>query len=261
MEGKRFLMKKRFAAAVLAAVLTAALGLNVLAAAPTVQEVEHTIDQIGTVTRENRKAVEKAVEAYSQLDNDQKSEVSNFGTLAEAQQILGIQDAVAKLKVGYDKKDDAVILLSPYTEKNEKNDSCTVAPVLYASDKYSSPILFLFFEYLGSDYLQTQTVRIKAGGSTYQYRAKDFAQTSYGTIKLDGKTRAIERGIRVASRNDVKVLSAMLADAKTTIQFVGKDKTVDYVLSNEDRQAITDVLYAYDLMNQASADVLHKVLV
>ena len=128
-------MKKRFAAAVLAAVLTAALGLNVLAAAPTVQEVEHTIDQIGTVTRENRKAVEKAVEAYSQLDNDQKSEVSNFGTLAEAQQILGIQDAVAKLKVGYDKKDDAVILLSPYTEKNEKNDSCTVAPVLYASDK------------------------------------------------------------------------------------------------------------------------------
>ena len=44
-------MKKRFAAAVLAAVLTAALGLNVLAAAPTVQEVEHTIDQIGTVTR------------------------------------------------------------------------------------------------------------------------------------------------------------------------------------------------------------------
>lgn len=257
-------MKKRFAAAVLAAVLTAALGLNVLAAAPTVQEVEHTIDQIGTVTRENRKAVEKAVEAYSQLDNDQKSEVSNFGTLAEAQQILGIQDAVAKLKVGYDKKDDAVILLSPYTEKNEKNeknDSCTVAPVLYASDKYSSPILFLFFEYLGSDYLQTQTVRIKAGGSTYQYRAKDFAQTSYGTIKLDGKTRAIERGIRVTSRNDVKVLSAMLADAKTTIQFVGKDKTVDYVLSNEDRQAITDVLYAYDLMNQASADVLHKVLV
>ena len=247
-------MKKRFAAAVLAAVLTAALGLNVLAAAPTVQEVEHTIDQIGTVTRENRKAVEKAVEAYSQLDNDQKSEVSNFGTLAEAQQILGIQDAVAKLKVGYDKKDDAVILLSPYTEKNEKNDSCTVAPVLYASDKYSSPILC-------SDYLQTQTVRIKAGGSTYQYRAKDFAQTSYGTIKLDGKTRAIERGIRVASRNDVKVLSAMLADAKTTIQFVGKDKTVDYVLSNEDRQAITDVLYAYDLMNQVSADVLHKVLV
>ena len=90
-------MKKRFAAAVLAAVLTAALGLNVLAAAPTVQEVEHTIDQIGTVTRENRKAVEKAVEAYSQLDNDQKSEVSNFGTLAEAQQVLGIQDAVAKL--------------------------------------------------------------------------------------------------------------------------------------------------------------------
>lgn len=258
-------MRKRLAAGFLALLLGVSFSLNVFAAAPTVRDVEKYIDQIGTVTRDNRQAVEKAVDAYYQLENDEKSQVTNYAVLAEAQQILGIQDAVANLQLGYDKENDAVILMSPYTEKNEKAGSCTVAPVIYASDKYGSPIMFLFFEFLGGEYLQTNTVQVKVGGQTYQYHSKDFVKTTYGTIKQGNKTYHIERGIRVANQTDLKMLSAMLREKTVTVHFVGgadgEVKTMDYTLSKYDRQAINDVLYAYELMDQASSEVLHKVLV
>ena len=77
--------------------------MEVFAAVPSVQEVETLIAQIGTVTRENRSAVEKAVNAYNQLDDASKAGVSNFDVLAEAQQILGIKDALAKLNIDHDK--------------------------------------------------------------------------------------------------------------------------------------------------------------
>ena len=46
--------------------------MGAFAAVPSVQEVETLIAQIGTVTRENRSAVEKAVNAYNQLDDASK---------------------------------------------------------------------------------------------------------------------------------------------------------------------------------------------
>ena len=51
--------------------------MGAFAAVPSVQEVETLIAQIGTVTRENRSAVEKAVNAYNQLDDASKAGVFN----------------------------------------------------------------------------------------------------------------------------------------------------------------------------------------
>ena len=64
--------------------------------AVTPEQVEALISQIGTVTRSRRAAIEAALDAYNQLDDAGKAAVTNFGVLAEAQQILGIQDALAK---------------------------------------------------------------------------------------------------------------------------------------------------------------------
>ena len=80
-------MFRKFVAAFVAIMMLLMLApTSAFAAEPSVQEVEALIAQIGTVTRENRSAVERAVDAYSQLDDATKAEVSNFAVLAEAQQ-------------------------------------------------------------------------------------------------------------------------------------------------------------------------------
>ena len=95
------------------------VSIGAFAASPAVQEVEALISQIGTVTRENRSAVESAVNAYNQLDEASKAAVSNYAVLAEAQQVLGIKDALAKLGVEYDKVQNSAAMRSPYSDKNE----------------------------------------------------------------------------------------------------------------------------------------------
>lgn len=93
------------------------VSIGAFAASPAVQEVEALISQIGTVTRENRSAVESAVNAYNQLDEASKAAVSNYAVLAEAQQVLGIKDALAKLGVEYDKVQNSAAMRSPYSDK------------------------------------------------------------------------------------------------------------------------------------------------
>ena len=102
--------------------------MGAFAAVPSVQEVETLIAQIGTVTRENRSAVEKAVNAYNQLDDASKAGVSNFDVLAEAQQILGIKDALAKLNVEHDRVENNYTISDSYVESTLNTGLCMIAP-------------------------------------------------------------------------------------------------------------------------------------
>ena len=82
--------------------------------AVTPEQVEALISQIGTVTRSRRAAIVAALDAYNQLDDAGKAAVTNFGVLAEAQQILGIQDALAKCNVNYDAVEDYWAIPTPH---------------------------------------------------------------------------------------------------------------------------------------------------
>lgn len=83
----------------------------------TVAQVESLINQIGTVTTARRPAIVAAVNAYNELDDASKAQVSNFAVLAEAQQVLGLKDALAKLKISYDKVEDARSYVSPTEDR------------------------------------------------------------------------------------------------------------------------------------------------
>ena len=84
--------------------------------AVTPEQVEALISQIGTVTRSRRAAIVAALDAYNQLDDAGKAAVTNFGVLAEAQQILGIQDALAKCNVNYDAVEDCWAITTPHDD-------------------------------------------------------------------------------------------------------------------------------------------------
>ena len=115
-----------------------ASGLPAYAAASpaqaTPESVISLINQIGTVTRSRRPAIVAALNAYNQLDDASKAQVSNFSVLADAQQILGIQDALAKLSVSYDKVDADWSISTPYVDKSINRKSSGIYPWIYVSE-------------------------------------------------------------------------------------------------------------------------------
>lgn len=227
--------------------------MEVFAAVPSVQEVETLIAQIGTVTRENRSAVEKAVNAYNQLDDASKAGVSNFDVLAEAQQILGIKDALAKLNIDHDKVENSIVMVSPYTVNNESVGQSV------------RPLLAMAVEYIGEEHLWMNVVKVRAGENKYEYYYGDFPITDAGEEKIKNKTVAVETGTRIATDNDYNMFMNILNAKEAIVRFSNVNygrvmKSYDYTITNEDRQAITDVLNAYNLMCSVSPDVLRKAL-
>ena len=240
------------------------VSIGAFAASPAVQEVEALISQIGTVTRENRSAVESAVNAYNQLDEASKAAVSNYAVLAEAQQVLGIKDALAKLGVEYDKVQNSAAMRSPYSDKNEESGTCVFAPMLCIYEEYDFPVLFTLFEYIGQEHLGVDSIVVRAGDYKYQYGIKDFVKLGSEEQKIKNRTVAVEYGMRVATDYDYNMFMDILSSIESIVRFSrlyhGEFACQDYTITNEDRQAITDVINAYNLMCSVSPEVMRKAL-
>ena len=238
-------------------IMLTVMPMGAFAAVPSVQEVETLIAQIGTVTRENRSAVEKAVNAYNQLDD--------FDVLAEAQQILGIKDALAKLNIDHDKVENSIVMVSPYTVNNESIGQSVMAPAIIFVEQYDQPLLAMAVEYIGEEHLWMNVVTVRAGENKYEYYYGDFLITDASEEKIKNRTVARETGARIATDNDYNMFMNILNAKEAIVRFSNVNygrvmKSYDYTITNEDRQAITDVLNAYNLMCSVSPDVLRKAL-
>ena len=252
--------KKIVIAVVTALMMLMVLPVNAFAAAPSVQEVETLIAQIGTVSRENRSAVEKAVDAYNQLDDDSKAGVSNFDTLAEAQQILGIKDALAKLNIDHDKVENTRTITSPYFVKVADAGQCSVAPVIYTYDNQDKPTLGVAFIYIGDELLNADKIVVRVGDNKYTYHQDAFTTISRDAGKTNtGAIKWIEYYGTRAEDFDIELLRDALSSEEAIFRFSGY-RNYDYVLIPQNRQAITDVLNAYNLMCSVSPEVLRKAL-
>ena len=187
------------------------VSIGAFAASPAVQEVEALISQIGTVTRENRSAVESAVNAYNQLDEASKAAVSNYAVLAEAQQVLGIKDALAKLGVEYDKVQNSAAMRSPYSDKNEESGTCVFAPMLCIYEEYDFPVLFTLFEYIGQEHLGVDSIVVRAGDYKYQYGIKDFVKLGSEEQKIKNRTVSVDYGMIVATHYEYNMFIDLLS--------------------------------------------------
>lgn len=110
----------------------------------TVAQVESLINQIGTVTTARRPAIVAAVNAYNELDDASKAQVSNFAVLAEAQQVLGLKDALAKLKISYDKVEDARSYVSPTEDRLSNQGKSYILP-FFVNGSTNDPSMFSWF--------------------------------------------------------------------------------------------------------------------
>lgn len=232
--------------------------LCVSAATPTVQEVETLISGIGTVSREKRTAVEKAVNAYDQLDDTAKAQVSNYAVLAEAQQILGIQDALAKLTHEHDNVEDTDIWLSPLY-----NDSCVMAPVIYMFPDNSFPVMTLLFGCDGYDLLDIASAKVRTDMNRYTYNSGAFLYRGSSLLEEDGKSVRYIIAMCLVEEFDYNMLLDIL-DSEEVIVRLESGSTlklpnyIDYTLTESDYEAIDDTMYAYYLMCQADYSTLLK---
>ena len=128
----------------------------------TVAQVESLINQIGTVTTARRPAIVAAVNAYNELDDASKAQVSNFAVLAEAQQVLGLKDALAKLKISYDKVEDARSYVSPTEDRLSNQGKSYILP-FFVNGSTNDPSMFFMVLCSGNKYVYLDTITIRAG--------------------------------------------------------------------------------------------------
>lgn len=222
------------------------------------QQVETLINQIGTVTRDSRPAIVAALDAYNQLDDAGKAAVSNFAVLAEAQQILGVKDALAKCTVKYDAVEDDWTIDTAHAKNADKRLSSCLGPWIYVWDNGESMAFNEMFEYFGTQKIDIDTIVLRGGDYKYTYTC-GYDNSDYGYDQKLGRWWAIASFDMEDS--EVDWLRNLLGAQTVIMRFNGVDYTQsDYTWTSQDRQAITDVINLYDLLKAATPEVRAKAL-
>lgn len=220
----------------------------------TVAEVENLINQIGTVTTARRPAIVAALNAYNELDDASKAQVSNFAVLAEAQQVLGLKDALAKLTINYDKVEDARSYVSPTEEYLTEQGKCYLLP-FFANSGTGDPVMFFMVLCCGNKYVYLDHITIRAGEYKYMYDL-DWTDADRG---YDGKCYWELTSFN-GDDQDIQWFKNILSSSEIIIRYSGDGGSIDHTVTPAERQAITDVLNAYDLFKSASPTVRAKAL-
>lgn len=224
----------------------------------TPEQVEALIGQIGTVTRDSRPAIVAALDAYNQLDDAGKAAVSNFAVLAEAQQILGIKDALAKCIVEYDAVEDDWMIKTPHYESIDKRLTCGMGAELYIADKGDYLAFDEDFTYFGTEKLDIDTIVLRGGDYKYTYTC-DYDNSGYGFDKK--LNRWFAGAVFIMEPDEIDWLRNLLSAQTIIMRFTGVDYTkVDYTWTPQDRQAVTDIINLYDLLKAATPEIREKAL-
>lgn len=226
--------------------------------AVTPEQVEALINQIGSVTRNSRQAIVAALNAYNQLDDAGKEAVSNFSVLAEAQQILGIQDALAKCQVEYDNVEDDWTIKSPHYQTLDKRLTCGMGPWMYVWNNGENFSFHESFTYFGNQKMDIDTIVLRGGDYKYTYSC-GYDNSDYGYDRGLGRWFAI--ATFSMEDNEVDWLRNLLGAKTVIMRFNGVDYSqTDYTWTAQDRQAVTDMVNLYDLLKAASPEVRAKAL-
>lgn len=197
----------------------------------TVAQVESLINQIGTVTTARRPAIVAAVNAYNELDDASKAQVSNFAVLAEAQQVLGLKDALAKLKISYDKVEDARSYVSPTEDRLSNQGKSYILP-FFVNGSTNDPSMFFMVLCSGNKYVYLDTITIRAGEYKYTYTI-DWTDVDRG---YDGK-QYWELTSFVGDDEDIQWFKNILSADEIIIRYSGDGGSIDHTVTPEERQA------------------------
>ena len=215
------------------------------------------IDAIGTVTINSKDAIEAAEKAYKDLSIKEKDLVTNYLTLVVARNSLTTaqenqakkqaeekekakKDALSKLVADYDEVQEVTFYYAS-VQPEYIDERCFALPYLAISDS-GNAWLCLMTNYTGEDWIFYDELLIKTDDKKY---TRDF---EYFDIEHDNDNGVVwEVYNEPAKDSDINWLKDVSNSNNAIIRFQSDDKCYDLTVSDSDKNAIKQVLNAYEI--------------
>ena len=218
-----------------------------------IAKAEKLISAIGEVTLERADAIRQAQDVYNALSATDKKKVSNTDVLdAATTRLKELAKAEAEqLLAGMRLDEDKVQKMQFYTPKVIKFYSdgswaadirCFVVPYL-GRDTNNNVWLRLICNYTGDDWVFWKKLIFAVDDERY---TKTFSY--YDIVRNNDGGIVWEYIDTDVSDSDVEMLWAIANSTETIVRFEGDDYTHDFTVNSDDKQAIRDVLTAYEAL-------------
>ena len=218
-----------------------------------ITEVVNLIDNIGDITLESVEHIETAKAAYDALSDSNQAKVQNADKLkTAAEQITELKREQAEALLSNMRLDeDKVQKMRFYTPKVVKHYSdgswaadirCFVVP--YLGRDSNSVWLRLICNYTGDDWVFWKKLTFAVDDERY---TKTFSY--YDVVRNNDGGGVWEYIDTDVSASDIEMLWAIANSTETIVRFEGDDYTHDFTVNSDDKQAIRDVLTAYEALS------------
>ena len=234
--------------------------------ATTPEQVEAQINQIGPITLESATAIANAQGSYDSLPDEWKAMVSNYETLklaTEELEDLQVENLTEKLRKSlYKEHDDVENFDIYYWSKWPLSTQTTfILPYFCVKNDEIQPIR-LIYTYYGGNWIFWDNIVYSVDGEVYK---KYFnTASSQKVLKEIGSNYTTVWEVRdeIADPVEIEMLKKSVSAKKAVYRFKGSDSQYDYPMSSyqNDREAITKVLDAYESLMAVSPNVQKRVL-
>ena len=211
-----------------------------------VEEVVGLIDAIGTVTLESAGAVDAAQDAFDALSDADAAKVGNADVLtAAAEQLKTLrqeqpQALLADMRV---EKDDVrgMAFYYPQNFPNYIDTRCYVLP--YIGQEGDNVWLRLLCDYTEDDWVFFEQITFAVDDERY------YKYYNYFDVVRDNDYGVVWEYVDTeVSDSDVEMLWAIANSTQTIVRFEGDEYYYDFTVSQGDKDAIREVLTAYEAL-------------
>lgn len=221
-----------------------------------VQEAIDAINNIGTLTYDNRHLYHDAKRKYDELRNEEKSLVTNYSILEKAEkeyskiidqlveesieeENVQLNEILATLREEYDAVEDLTWYF-PSTFPEYADTRSYMLPYIAKLD-YTA-FLKLRFLYTGDDWVFFDRVIISVDEETYR---KSF---DYFDIHRGNDTEVWEYIDINPTPEDMRILNDIVNSETTIVRFQGDEHKYDLTIDSDDKAAIGEVINAYNAL-------------
>lgn len=216
------------------------------------EKVISLINKIGKVNENSESKIKEATEAYDKLPKEAKDLVTNYSALTNAKTEFSaikkqavkdkMNNALSKLNKKYDDVRGITFYESPSSPQYADTRSFVLPYIGMRSD--DDAWLCLSADYTGKDWIFYSELIINADGSRFSKTcsSSDINRDNDGGVVWEYYNSG-------ATDSDIEWLKAVANANNATIRFSGK-YSYDLNVSESDKQAIKDVLDAYEAVTE-----------
>lgn len=213
------------------------------------QEIDALISSIGEITLDDEETIEQARTRFNSASSDVCEKVQKKAALIEAVRIIEelkeekLQSLLAKMRISEDEVEQCKFYYSKNTPRYINHRSFALP---YIGTRGSFSWLCALYDYTGEDWVFFEKIVFAVDDQRY---TKTF---DYYDVVRDNDSGDVWEYVDTTSvsSQDIEIFWAIANSEKTIIRFEGDNHREDFVVSENDKQAIRDVLTLYELMQE-----------